>query len=240
MSTPSLADVHCCEGFPLNDGNATDVDRALAAIGSAPIRYRNFGNHNLRPSAAYVATPALLDDTVYDPFAPQAVVHSMSETQPDVLLPAGPPTADSPMFSPPELTEPAPPVPARVSPKPQPVRVAVEAALSRDVTSANAKVVATSAPDVVEMVRAMPSLRLVVMPAIAPHFVARATGAPVVAAQPAATSLPSLGTRIAAREAAHDEVSVAGARPLSIRDMFKFLNERSGAGRSLQSGFGKQ
>ncbi len=212
--------------------NPTDVNRALAAIGATPIRYRSFGKQQLRTIAAYVATPAILDDTVNDPFAPQAMVHVMDETQPDVLLPANLPTPQVPVIPLMDLSEATPPrLPAtdhpshvaltraepelmRAAPEPEPERAPVEAASPCAVPAKDAEAVASLAP--------------VVAPIVASTFVARATMAPAgIPVQSAAPLLPSLGTRIAARETIPAEASRSDLRPLSIGDMFRVLNERS-------------
>ncbi len=75
------------------NANPNDVDRALAAFGATPLKYRSFGRHTLRPSAAYAVAPAIVDDTVFDPFGPQPVVHALDETHLGVLLPANLPSA---------------------------------------------------------------------------------------------------------------------------------------------------
>lgn len=80
--------------------NPNDVDRALAAFGATPIKYRSFGTHRLRPSAAYVPSPAIVNDTVYDPFGPQPVVHALDEARIGVVLPAGVPSQAEADFSP--------------------------------------------------------------------------------------------------------------------------------------------
>jgi len=69
----------------LNDINSNDVDRALAAFGAQPMKYRSFEKHRL-PAAAHAAS-AVLDDMAFDPFAPQPVMHALDERLPDVLLP---------------------------------------------------------------------------------------------------------------------------------------------------------
>ncbi len=226
----------------MSDCNPTDVDKALAAIGATPIRYRSFGKQQLRTVAAYVATPAILDDTVYDPFAPQAVVHVMDDTQPDVLLPANAPIPIAPVIPLMDLSEatPSPLLPAtdpplhvaltraaleltRVSPEPKPERAPLQAASLRDVPAKDARAV-TSPISIVAAILASP-------------FVACVTAAPAgISTQSVAPSLPSLGTRIAARETIPAEAPRSDLGPFSIGDMFRVLNGRSVADLSAREG----